>query len=413
MSNALAISAVTSTLRYVLEQALGGSEPGPVGGARVTTLHPADVPAADAPGEIHKGINVFLYQVTPNHAGNLTDLPTRRNDGSLAHRPMAALDLHYLFTFHGDDAELDAQRLLGRTVLAFAVTPVLTRDVVALALDDYDDDTATSFLADADLADQIELVKLAPVTLSLEELGRLWSAFGTAYRLGLTYTATVVVLEAALAARTAVPVRQRAVSVAPIDPPRIDSAAARPGAAITTGTVVDIRGSGLLGPGLVVRIGPVEVTPDHGSRADHLAVTVTDAVPAGTHALQVVHRSPAGPGGVPPARVVARSNAVPILVRPTVTIGAVAANTVTFAVAPPLHARQRATITLSRLDGPPAALGFPLPTPAPTQPPAGTVELQRHEIPDGTWLVRLTVDDTDSLPVLDGETYTAPALVLP
>lgn len=414
MSNALAVAAVTSTLRYVLEQALGGSQPGPVGGARVTTLHPADVPASDAAGgEIHKGINVFLYQVTPNHAGNLTDLPTRRQDGSLAHRPMAALDLHYLFTFHGDDAELDAQRLLGRTVLALAVTPVLTRDVVALALADYAGEVGTAFLSDSDLADQIELVKLAPATVSLEELGRLWSAFGTGYRLGLTYTATVVVLEADIAARTALPVRQRLVSVAPVDRPRVDSAAAPPGTAITAGTTLEVRGSGLLGPGLSVQIGPVELPPDDGARADHLSVTLTGAVPAGVHALQAVHRTPAGPGGAPPARVTARSNAVPILVRPTVAVGPVAADTVTLAVAPPLQARQRAAVTLSRLDGVPAALAFTLQAPAPGQPAAGTVELDRHEIPDGTWLVRLTVDGAESLPVLDGETYTAPALVLP
>ena len=40
---------------------------------------------------------------TPNHAWNLTDLPTRRGDGSLTRRPVAAIDLHYLITAYGDD----------------------------------------------------------------------------------------------------------------------------------------------------------------------------------------------------------------------------------------------------------------------------------------------------------------------
>ncbi|HTF08853.1 MAG TPA: DUF4255 domain-containing protein, partial [Asanoa sp.] len=336
MSNTLAVAAVTSTLRYVLELALGGSQPGPVGGARVTTLHPADIPAGDTGvGEIHKGINVFLYQVTPNHAGNLTDLPTRRHDGSLARRPMAALDLHYLVSFHGDDAELDPQRLLGRTVLALAVNSVLTRDVVTLALGEYAGETSTAFLGHADLADQVELVKLAPATVSLEELGRLWPALGAGYRLGLTYVATVVVLEADVAARTALPVRSRTVGVAPVGRPQLDSAVPPAGTAIATGTTLELRGSGLRGPGLAVLAGSVELAPAPGARADHLSVTLVDAVAAGVRGLQVIHRTPAGPGG--PARVVARSNAVPILVRPAVTVGPVTADTVTLTVTPPLQ----------------------------------------------------------------------------
>ncbi|MFJ8579379.1 Pvc16 family protein [Micromonospora sp. NPDC093277] len=411
MSNTLAVAAVTSTLRYVLEQALGGRQAGPVGGSRVTTLHPADIPADASGGEIHKGINVFLYQVTPNHAGNLTDLPTRRHDGSLAHRPTAALDLHYLLTFHGDDAELDAQRLLGRAVLALTVTPVLTRDVVEFALADYATETGTAFLADADLADQVELVKLAPAALSLEELGRLWSALGTRYRLALTYTATVVVLEADLVARTALPVRRRALAVAPAHRPRVDRVTPPTGAAISTGTTLEIHGSGLIGPGLTVRIGPVELAPEDGARADRLSVTLHGAVPAGVHGLQVIHRTPAGP--TTPARVLARSNAVPVLVRPTVSVDTVTADTVTLAVAPPLQARQQASVTLSRLDGFPAMLAFPLQAPTPGQPAAATVDLDRRDVPDGTWLIRLSIDGAESLPALDDDTYTSPSLVLP
>jgi hypothetical protein len=296
-------------------------------------------------------------------------------------------------------------------VLALAVTPVLTRDVVTLALQEYAAETSTAFLADADLADQVELVKLAPATVSLEELGRLWPAFGTGYRLGLTYTATVVVIEADLAARTALPVRRRAVSAAPVDRPRIDSVVPPASAPISVGTTLDVRGSGLLGPGLAVRVGRVELTPDAGARADRLSVTLVDAVPAGVQGVQVIHRTPAGPAT--PARVAARSNAVPILVRPTVDIGTVTAGTVTLTVAPSLQPGQQAAVTLSRLGAIPAALAFTLQAPAPGQPPAGTVELDRHEIPDGTWLVRLSVDGAESLPVLDGETYIAPALVLP
>jgi hypothetical protein len=91
----------------------------------------------------------------------------------------------------------------------------------------------------------------------------------------------------------------------------------------------------------------------------------------------------------------------------------VIAGTVTLTVTPPLQPGQHATVTLSRLDAVPAALSFGLQPPAPGQPAAHTVELDRSEIPDGTWLVRLSVDGAESLPVLDGDSYTAPSLVLP
>ena len=220
MSNTLAVAAVTSTLRYLLEQALGGSQPGPVGSARVTTLHPAKLADRDDP-ELPKGINVFLYQVSPNPTWSLADLPTRRDDGSLMTRPQAALDLHYLISCTGDDSELDAQRLLGRAALALAVNPVLARELVSAAMAHYADDVATMFLAQADLADQVELVRLAPATLSLEDVSRLWSVLGTPYLLSLTYTATVVLIQADAAVQAALPVRERAVTVSPAAAPVI------------------------------------------------------------------------------------------------------------------------------------------------------------------------------------------------
>ncbi|MGH4009587.1 MAG: DUF4255 domain-containing protein [Pseudonocardiaceae bacterium] len=201
MSNGLAIAAVTSTLRYVLERALQHPHPGSVGGSRVTTLRPnqlGDTSVVHGPA-----INVFLYRVTPNHAWNLADLPTGSTNGSLERRRVAAVDLHYLITCHGQDESLDAQRLLGRTVTALAGTPVLTRDVVVDAMNTYATAAETTFLAEADLADQVELVKVSPASMSLEEMSKLWSVLQTPYLLSLTYTATVVLIEADVTVSTA------------------------------------------------------------------------------------------------------------------------------------------------------------------------------------------------------------------
>jgi len=81
MSNHLAIATVTATLSRTLAAAVGTD----VSAANVTTLRPDDAP--------ERGVNVYLYQVTPDAAWRNADLPTRRDDGRLAQRPRVALDL--------------------------------------------------------------------------------------------------------------------------------------------------------------------------------------------------------------------------------------------------------------------------------------------------------------------------------
>ena len=48
-------------------------------------------------------MNIYLYQAVPNVALRNADLPTRASGGDLVQRPVAALDLNYLFTFSGAD----------------------------------------------------------------------------------------------------------------------------------------------------------------------------------------------------------------------------------------------------------------------------------------------------------------------
>src|SRR5215203_1077797 len=87
MTNSLAIATVTTSIRFVIDRSLQQTHAGPVGGAHVVTRRPEELTAAeftDGPA-----INVYCYLATPNHAWNITDLPTRRANGSLVHRPVA------------------------------------------------------------------------------------------------------------------------------------------------------------------------------------------------------------------------------------------------------------------------------------------------------------------------------------
>ena len=419
MSNSLAIAAVTSSIRYVLERSLEVAHPGPVGGARVTTLRPNALGDTDVAGSA--GVNVFCVMATPNHAWNLSDLPTRRGDGSLSSRPAAALDLHYLMTCYGDAPSLEPERLLGRTVVALKVTSVLTRDVVTAALQLYGGETETSFLAGSDLADEIELVKLSPTPLSLEEMSKLWGVLDTPYLLSLTYLATVVLIAADVTPTVALPVLQRRLTVTPAAPPRIESAATDPPDQPTvTGTTLLISGSGLVPTTAAttsVGIGPVELSPQADGTALAVLVTLDDTVPAGLHGLSVRHRSVADPSGSPPSRVTATSNAVPLLVRPTVSVGAVDPTTVALSVTPPLRAGQRVSVVLGRISGgsadDPADVTLVMPPVSAAEAPQTSIVVPRNDIPDGTWLVRVQVDGVESLPGIVGETYGSPSLTLP
>lgn len=415
MSNTLALAAVTATLKHVLHEALAW-QPTPVGGADVTTHRPAQLANADLVPAGSAGLNVFLYQATPNHAWNLSDLPTRGRDGTLASRPAAALDLHYLITAYGDEEALAPQRLLARAVLALSITPTFTREVVTAAMDKYDVDP-TAFLGSADLADQPEPVKVSPTPLSLEELSKLWGVLGTPYLLSHAYTATAVLLEAEVPVRRALPVRTRDVQVRPYTRIALDALTVERGGAAVTGAVLVLTGGSLIGTVTAIAVGGVRLTPDPTSTTTRLTVTLTPDVAAGFHRVQVEHLKPADPVAGTPQRVLARSNGLPVQVRPNVGAVTATATTVTVPIAPPLAEGQRATVSFARTAGgspadPPLVAATFDPVPA-AETPMDRLEVARSRLTNGTWLVRVAVDGAESLPTMSAGIYDGPAVTLP
>src|SRR5580693_3934771 len=135
MSNYLAIATVTAALQQVLHTPVSNAV-----GSAVVGFNRPDAGTATTPL-----VNIFLYQITPNAAYRNVDLPTRRSDGSLSQRPQAAFDLHYLFTFHGNDAQLEPQRLLGAVATTLHSQPLLSNDNINSAV------TTFSFLAGSGL----------------------------------------------------------------------------------------------------------------------------------------------------------------------------------------------------------------------------------------------------------------------
>jgi Pvc16 N-terminal domain len=217
MSNALAVAAVTAVLKNLLDNAMIDS---PASTALITdpvtvkTLAPDRVrPAQNGQPETTQ-LNLFMYQVTTNPGWSNVDLPSMDSNGGPVTNPPLALDLHYLLTAYGQ-ADFEAEVLLGYAMQVLHEKPVLTREAIRTALqppspvDGEELPEEMETLVASDLAEQVELVKLTPKPMNLEEMSKLWTAFQTNYRPSAAYQASVVLIESRRPARTALPVLTR------------------------------------------------------------------------------------------------------------------------------------------------------------------------------------------------------------
>ena len=299
MSNVLAIATVTETIVQMLGDALDAAQ---VTGAHVTALPP------DSPNGLPEhGVNVYLYQVAPNLALRNADLPTRRADGTLLQRPQAALDLHYLISFYGDENSTGTAAPAGcrrshatRTTGAAAQHyPVTCRPTVP-------------FLATADLADQPDLVRVTPINFTLEELSKLWSfLLKIDYVLSVAYQASVVLIETDDPVPSpALPVLSAKIYALPFRQPVIETIApiASSGPLILPGSEIVLHGrnfvltqsteGGLVTAATLVLIGgaaqvPLTVTPTD------ITLALPSGLAAGTVAAQVTQSLVLGTPPVP------------------------------------------------------------------------------------------------------------------
>lgn len=407
MSNFLAIASVTAALSEVLQAAIGTD----VSGAVVNTNRP------DGTGTPATSVNVYLYQVMSNAALSNADLPTRRANGELVHRPQAVLDLHYLLTFFGDEIELEPQRLLGSAVRTLHSRPVLTRDLIrqTIAKTKYD------FLVTSNLADAVELVKFSPLSLSLEDLSKLWSVFfQTPYSLSIAYQATVVMIESESSALSALPVRARNIYVAPFRQPLVEEVTSEGGPnepIVSTSTLI-VTGKRLRGDITQLTIGGVEVVPASPDISD---TRITVALPAGLHAgvqgLQVVQ--PRLIGTPPVAHPGVQSNLAAFVLHPTlnkksdgtpdVSISTVSiagdgtrSADLTLKLTPNVTKAQNAVLLLNEFNPPAdrAARAFSFiaaPHNKPTDPAeTDTLVFPFSRVPAGDYLMRVQIDGADS-----------------
>ena len=420
MSNHLAIATVTEALRMLIARSLT-SDIGVF--VKVDARKPLTEPPADP------AITVFLYQVTPDPALRNRDAPTRGHDGTLLTKPAAALDLHYLISFYGDEELLD-QRLLGCVVRQLHETPTLPAGLIEEA-------TQLQYLAGSDLAASPQRVRFTPTQMDVDDMSKLWSTmFQTPYALSVVYQAAAVLVESKQEPAAGKPVLRRTVRAIPSRGPLIDRVLSRPAGSGEQTVPVDgpvpkdhelvVAGTGLRAEHVTARLGSHDVpVPPERVRDDRAVLTVPEDLEPGVYALQLLHGLDLGDPASPHHGV--ESNVQTFSRRPGITgpvgvedrtddEGLVGARLV-IGLDMPVRDDQRVLLLLDEVAPPPGRAGwsyqFRARFPLADRPDPRKVAVPVTGVRPVPYLVRVQVDGVQSGLERSGEgTFTGPAVDL-
>ncbi len=426
MSNFLAISTVTEVLRQMLDAAVARDLSG---GSRCTAVRPMGDGSSDGLPEI--GVNLYLYQVTPNASWRNNDLPTRRNDGTVIQSPKMAVDLYYLLTFYGDEKRLEPQQALGSVLSAMHSNSALTRQQIINAIKSVD------YLSLSNLADEVEQVKFTPVPLSVEELYNLWSGlFQIPYNLSMAYQASVVFLDSEELPQSALPVQRRNLYVLPLQRPVIEKIISQDPSGklipndkqITPGNKLIILGKHLRGDRVLVRIGGFEVEPQRVEEGKIEMILSSPPLPlkalrAGPQGIQVVHEVLMGTP--PEPHMGNESNVEAFVLRPIIIstkisklmkTGSLLSAELHLELSPPVHAGQRLVIMLNEISSSPEAYSF---YPKPFKGDSRSINVSVKGAKPSKYLIRVQVEGGESPLLVDTDRnsptynqYIGPVVVL-
>ncbi|AKG20495.1 DUF4255 domain-containing protein [Calothrix sp. 336/3] len=313
MSNYLAVATVTAILQRILQAAVQSD----IDGVRVTTVQPRNI----GNGTPETGINLYMYQVARNPALNNADTSNFRSKGTPIKR-QTALDLYYIISFYGNDTELEPQRLLGSVTRTFNDRSTITPELIEEAIRD----PTYRFLADSNLAQQIQHLAIVPVDMSLDNLSKVWSVFFQApYLLSLVYKVTVMMIDGEESLRRSLPVANRQIGGAVPFPqrPTVEQVVSSLGKLepILADSSLSIRGQHLASHETLVKIAGFELSPSQVTDnliSLSLAHLPIDFLRAGVQGLQVVHRIPIGDATVNRGQRPVESNVAPFVLRPTI-----------------------------------------------------------------------------------------------
>lgn len=415
MSNALAIAAVTRTLRNLLNTAVGTDFTGlpddtrPTAEIQVTTL-PLDRVRGDGDGSRNQ-LNLFLYHAEPSAAYRNMDLPRQVRTGETG-RPALALNLYYLVTAYGEgDSELIAHVLMGTAMRILHDHPVLGRAEIRSAL------------AQSELDAQFENVRVTPQPVSLDEVSKLWTGFQSEYRLSAAYQVSVVLIESLRPSVAPLPVLRRgaedlgpvalaapAPSLLSVDEIFDPTLAARPKSgkpAAELGDVLVLGGTHLGSDPLTARFRhfvldePLERVPSAERSDTQVQVPLPAAGdpgvpaqwPAGLYTVELVVERPDVPSWTTNRLAFALAPTVESIAPLSRAVGAQPFD-LTLECRPQVLPEQRVSLLLAGAEVLPASVTTPADPDGPTE-----LVFSVEGLAEGSHVVRLRVDGADSIPV--------------
>lgn len=421
MSTALRIASVTHVLKDLLNNGLiDHNVSDTVQGSITVTSIPPDKIDTTVQNE-QSQLNLFMYHVTYNQGWRNVGQPTFNSKGERVSNPPLAIDLHYFLTAYGSE-ELHTDILLGYGMQLLHETIVLDREAIRRSIAPPSLLTAGSLpdslkrLATSDLADQAEQIKITPEVLSIEDISKLWAAFGAKYRPTAAYKVTVVLIESSKSTKPALPVTGRNIYVKALKRPVIDKIKSQAALAepvvenqkILSGYRLYLTGKQFSNEIVGINIDGEEldtVTAGLIFNDTELSFNLPADLKAGLHDVQVVH--PALMGSPPLAHKGVTSSAATFVLSPQITNNPVASDvsetdglisaTITFQVEPGIYTGQKTVLFLNELNGA-ASYSFNLPPAVLLSPPQplDEVSIDITGVKKAVYLVRLQVENAES-----------------
>jgi len=398
MSNEFAISAVTLTLRNLLDHVKELKDSDILDELPTTVKPKAEILVTNLPldeaYEFEQGknqVNIFLYHVEHSASWRNREIPGRIKNGESGNPPLG-LNLYYLITAYGENKnETIGHILLGKAMSILHDHPVLGKEELKEAL------------TISRLHEQIERVRITPQPISIDEVSKLWTGFQSQYKLSVAYQVSVILIESKRPTTTPLPVLRRGIADRGVllEPSVVSGFPIIDGInfpnrqnAAQLGDILTVKGSLLKGDSTIIRF--------HSRRLENtIEVVVQPGAADGEVKVQIV------PGlwvaGVYSATAVVTrgtktktSNSFPFTLVPTITMPIVIAPgsppgennyIATISFNPPLIEAQVANLLLGNREFKPEEYDAPV----------NTLTFHLNEVEDGEYYFRLRIDGADSL----------------
>lgn len=428
MSTALRIASVTQVLRDLLNNGLIDHDiTGDLGGNVNVTSWPPDKIETAVDKEMSQ-LNLFMYQATYNQGWRNVALPSFSQKGERVSNPPLAVDLHYLLTAYGS-AELHTDILLGYAMQLFHETPVLDRAAIRSAIGPPSLlppasppvitplPTSLQLLSRSDLAEQIEQIRITPEILSIEDISKLWAAFGTKYRPTAAYKATVVLIESSRSTKTGLPVKARNIYVKPFKQPVIEKILSQSGTGqpiienqkILHNYNLVLQGQDFFNDVLEVNIDGKKISSILTVDNTQLSFSLPPGLKAGVHEIQVVHPIPMGNESPPALHSGVISEAEAFLLSPVISAVSPAITSTTvvngityktgkisFTITPAVQPGQRVIMFLNEQNNTTDPVAYSFQLPASTSLPASNLSIDIKSVKAANYLVRVQADGAES-----------------